>query len=203
MATFPESSPTPTYPLRMIQRWMTGRVPLGGDKAIVQKRSAIVYPAYDVVVNYSKVTGAEAQTLWNFFKARRGGYEPFYIYDLALLAGLALAHVGEFVGVGDGVETTFDIPGRSTSAQTIKVSGVTQVVTTDYTISAGTGTSSSDRVVFESGSIPSPGSVVTASFTGYLRIRVCFESDELDRELFMRNLMRYGEIKMIGQEPFA
>jgi len=203
MATFPESNPTPRPPVRKIQRWMTSRVQLGGDQSIVQKRSAIVYPAYDVVVNYDVITPTEAQILWNFFKARRGGYEPFYVYDMALLAGIAPSHVGEFVGVGDGVETTYDIPGRSTSAQTIYVAGVAKVVTSDYSISAGTGTSGSDQVIFESGSIPSGGYVITADFVGYLRMRVCFESDELDQTLFTDDLMRYGEIKMIGQEPFA
>ena len=202
MATYPESNPTPYYPLNIIQRWSTSRVDLGGDRTVVQKRSNIVYPAYDVIVNYPAISTSDAQTLWNFYKARRGGYEPFYIYNLAMVE-ISLAHVGEFCGIGDSSEDTFDIPGRETSDQTIYVAGVEQTITTDYTISSGSGTSGADQIVFEAGSIPAAGSVVTVDFTGYLRIRVCFESDELNQELFEEDLMRYQGIKLIGQEPFA
>ena len=201
MATFPESSPSPNYPLNLRMRFATSKVGLGGDRIVSQRRSAVVFPVYDVSVPYNSITAVEAQTLWNFFKARYGGQEAFYIYDLSLLASVAPAHVGEFVGVGDASETTFDIPGRSTASQTIYVSGVVQTLTTDYTISTGTGDSGADQVDFVSA--PAAGAVIKADFTGFLRCRVIFKNDVLDRELFVRDLMRYRSIELEGVEALA
>lgn len=201
MATFPESNPSPHYPLNLKVRYATHKVGLGGDNIVSQRRSAVVFPVYDVAVPYNSITAVEAQTLWNFFKARHGSSEAFYTYDLSLLANVAPAHEGEFVGVGNGSEDTFDIPGRSTSSQTVYVSGVAQTPTTDYTISYGTGDSSADQIVFVSA--PAAGAVVKVDFTGYLRCRVCFANDVLDREAFVRDLMRYRRIELEGVEALA
>lgn len=201
MATFPESSPSPHYPLNLSVRYATSKVGLGGDTIVSQRRSAVVFPVYDVVVSYESVSASDAQTLWNFFKARYGGLEAFYIYDLALLANVAPAHVGEFVGVGNGLEDTFDIPGRSTSSQTVYVSGVAQTPTTDYTISYGTGDSGADQIEFVSA--PAAGAAIKVDFTGYLRCRACYAKDVLNRELFVRDLMRYRSIELEGVEALA
>lgn len=201
MATFPESSPSPNYPLNLRMRFATNKVGLGGDNIVSQRRSSVVFPVYDVSVPYASITAVEAQTIWNFFKARAGGQEAFYIYDLSLLALVAPAHVGEFCGLGDGATVTFDIPGRSTSSQTIYMAGVAQTPTTEYTISYGTGDSGADQAVFVTP--PAAGNTITADFTGFLRCRVIFKNDVLDRELFLRDLMRYRSIELEGVEALA
>lgn len=203
MATFPESNPTPNYPFNLIPRWGTSKVELSGDVGVVQKRSSIVFPIFDVIVTYTHLTLENAQTIVKFFNARRGGYEPFYIYDMASAIGDTLDWESLYCGIGNGSITTFDIPGRSTSDQTVYVSGVQQTLVTDYTISSGTGTSGADQIVFEAGSIPEAGQNVSVDFTGHLRCRVCFDSDEMSRETFIMRFTRYGQIKLIGQEPFA
>jgi len=201
LAIFPESSPAPDYPLILRARYMTSSAGLGNDGIVSRRRAAVAYPAYDVSVAYDSITAVDAQTLWNFYKARAGRLQAFYIYDLSLLAGTGPAHVGEYVGKGDGAEDTYDLPGRSTSSQTIYVDGVAQYLTVDYTISYGTGDAAADQVVFAAP--PTAGSMVTADFTGYLRCRVVFARDTLDRELFMRDLMRYRRMDFDGVAPLA
>jgi hypothetical protein len=198
MATFPESSPTPNYPLIVTPRWDT--IVSKMDGGAEQRRQKTLFPVYDVKVVYDALSNSEARTLWNFFMARRGRYEAFYIYDMALLAGSAFDHDGQFVGSGDGVTDTFDLPGRSTSSQTIYVDGAAQTLTTHYTISAGTGVSGADQVVFVTA--PTDGTVITADFTGFLRMRVRFAEDTLSREIFMTTLSRIG-ITLTGVTEYA
>lgn len=195
MATFPED-PAPAYPLIVTPVWKTLISQIGTGKE--QRRQKSLFPMYDVTVRYNVITAANAKTLWEFYMARKGAYEAFYIYDLALLASVSFNHDDQYVGTGDGATEIFDIPGRSTSSQTIYVDGIEQTVTTDYVILTGGGESNSDRVDFVTA--PSTGSIITADFTGFLRMRVRFMYDKLSRELFTTNLFRYG-IELKGLKP--
>jgi len=197
MAVFPESSPTPVYPLMFEQEWSTLIRETASNE---QRRRNRLFPVYNGSVRYEAVTAAEIDTLWNFHKARSGAFGTFHIYDLGLLAGNEASHVGEYVATADGAEDTFDIPGRGTYAQEIYVDGVQQTVTTDYTILAGGGDADSDRVQFVSA--PSAGGIVTADFTGYLRMLVRFARDAMSKELFVRALYRTG-LEMKGVRPWT
>ena len=46
MATFPENSPSPNYPLNLRMRFATSKVGLGGDRIVSQRRSAVVFPVF-------------------------------------------------------------------------------------------------------------------------------------------------------------
>ncbi len=192
MATWPESDPTPVYPLSVEQEYNTliSDYDGGGE----QRRKKLLYPKYNVSVKYQKISLSDAQALWTFYSARGGAHEAFYIYDLALLLGHSFSHAGQYCGTGDGTTNTFDIPGRSTSSQTIYVDGVDD--TTNTTILVGGGTSSSDRVRFDVAA-PASGIIITADFTGYLRIRARFLEDKLSRTNFINELYAYG-IKLKG-----
>ena len=192
MSTYPES-PLPIYPLIVEPEWKT--LVSGFDGGGEQRRQKQLFPKYNVVVNYDALSEADMQTLWDFYMARKGAYEAFYIYDLTLLASMSLDHIGQYCGTGDAATEIFDIPGRSTSSQAVYVDGVLQTITTDYVILTGGGESSSDRVDFVSP--PAAGEVITVDFTGFLRIRARFAEDKLSREMFMTNLFRYG-IKLKG-----
>jgi len=187
MSTYPES-PKPIYPLIVEPEFKT--LISGFDGGGEQRRQKQLFPKYNVTVNYGALSETDMQTLWDFYLARKGAYEAFYIYDLALLASISPNHDGQYVGTGDASTEVFDIPGRSTSSQVIYIDGVEQTLTTDYVILNGGGESSADRVDFVSP--PAAGEVVTADFTGFLRIRARFAEDKLSRELFMTNLFRYG-----------
>ena len=191
MATFPESNPSPQYPLIVEPGFNT--LISGFDGGGEQRRQKLMYPKYNVIVNYSGMSLSGAKTLWEFYLARKGAYEAFYIYDLILLLGHSFNHVGQYCGTGDGSTTIFDIPGRSTSSRTVYVDGVDE--TSNVSFLTGGGSSNSDRIEFSSA--PASGGVVTIDFTGFLRMRVRFWEDKLPRELFVRKLYRYG-IKLKG-----
>lgn len=191
MALFPESSPTPNYPLVVTPVFKTGIVDLGAGGE--QRRAAWAFPKYDVEVHYNALTPAEADTIWQFYHARKGAYEAFYIYDLSLVASVSFTHVGMYCGTGDGTTDTFDLPGRSTSSRTAYIDGAEEATATFLT---GGGTESADRVEFVSA--PPAGTIITADFTGHLRIRCRFAEDAMPREMFVRNLMRYGVIRLKG-----
>jgi len=195
MATFPED-PKPIYPLIVTPKWRTLISTAGTGKE--QRRGKALFAVYDVTVQYKALSATGCKTLWEFYMARKGAYEAFYIYDLALLAEVAFNHDTLYCGTGDGTTDIFDIPGRSTSSQTIYVDGVEQSTPADYSILTGGGESNSDRVDFVSA--PASGSIITCDFTGYLRIRARFLYDELSRELFLRNLFQYG-IELKGLKP--
>jgi hypothetical protein len=72
---------------------------------------------------------------------------------------------------GDGVEDTFEIVSSGTSGVPVNlndvqvyVNDVLQTVTTDYSISAGTGTGGADEIIFTGGSIPPNLETVTATY---------------------------------------
>lgn len=194
MATFPESSPSPRYPLVVEPEFNT--LISGFDGRGEQRRKKSLYPKYNVTVKYDNISVAEAKTLWEFYIARSGAYEAFYIYDLALLLEHSFNHVGEYCGAGDGSTTIFDIPGRSTSSRTVYSDGVD--VTSNVSFLTGGGSSNSDRVQFNTA--PTAGKIITIDFTGYLRMRVRFLEDKLSREIFIYNLYAYG-IRLQGLSP--
>lgn len=194
MAKFPES-PVPNYTLTLTPKWRTLITQLGENTE--QRTAKQLYPQFDVTVNFVAMPSAtDMMILWDFYKARQGAYEGFYIYDPQLHATVYPAHTGLYIDTADGSTTTFDIPGRSTSSQSIYVNGVEQTLTTDYTIGTGTGAESSDQVSFVVD--PSAGDIVTCDFTGIMRIPVRFADDRLSFELFEATIWRTGAIQLYG-----
>jgi uncharacterized protein (TIGR02217 family) len=183
MATWPESSPSPIYPLDIKVDTMTSIVDLGGGVKLEQRRAEWLYPAFSATVRYKALTATEMQTLWNFFIARKGPYEAFWLYDLGLLAGIAPAHVGQYVATADGVLDTFDLPGRNTSARTMYVDGAEE---SSVSYAVGGGEASADRVTFTGGA-PTAGAIIRADFTGYLRMSVRFAQDYMTKDLFVNS----------------
>lgn len=112
-------------------------------------------------------------------------------------------HTNQFCGTspGDDPQYTnpeiFDIPGISTSEQSVYCNGVEQTETTDYEILYGDPDwpDSCDRINFVA--TPAQGAVVTIDFTGILRIYARFYGDHLAEELFMTNL-EYCEVLLKG-----
>jgi len=187
MATFPES-PAPIYPLLVTPVFNTRIAETDGGQE--QRRQKLSFPKFDVTAKYSHLTASEFQTLWDFYMARKGAYEAFYIYDLALLDSLSFSQSGLYAGTGDGATEVFDIPGRSTSAVTVYVDGVSKTLTTDYVLLTGGGASSADRIDFVAP--PDAGEIITVDFTGYLRIRARFKADLLSRSMFKYLLFSTG-----------
>jgi hypothetical protein len=181
------TTPVPNWPYDIRINWNTTISAFDSGKE--QRRQKNLYPKYDVTLTYSVLTMAQMQTLWNFYQARKGTFEPFYFYSLE-----STTWSGCYLGIGDGTTTTFDIPGKSTSNVQIYVSGVALRATEEYTLLTGGGAGSSDRVNFLTA--PAANALITCDFTGYLRIRCRFQ-EELSRSAFTAALYRTG-IKLKG-----
>lgn len=207
--------PVPSWPYDIKVRWNTTVSSFDGGKE--QRRQKNLYPKYDVSLTYPVLTEANMQILWNFYQSKKGTYTPFYFYSLE-----STTWEGCYIGIGDGVTTTFDIPGRSTSAVTIYQDGVELragaigieleenedvliaensnpvilegLVAEDYTLYIGGGAGSSDRITFATA--PAENDLLTCNFTGYLRIRCRFQ-EELSRSAFTAALYQTG-IKLKG-----
>ncbi|HKJ41389.1 MAG TPA: DUF2460 domain-containing protein, partial [Sunxiuqinia sp.] len=140
MATFPDD-PVTNYPLVVEPQWRTQitEVDSGGE----QRKQKSLFPRYNVRVNFKLMTNAQIQAIWEFYQARKGAYESFYIYDL-----ISLTHDAQYVGTADGATLILDLPGKSTSSQTIYSNGIELTEGYDYDILTGGGDSDADRVDF-------------------------------------------------------
>jgi hypothetical protein len=123
------------------------------------------------------------QILWNFYQARRGTFEAFYFYSLE-----ECQWNGNFIGIGNAVTVTFDLPGKSCTSIIIYNNGA--VVSDDlYIIGTGTGDCSADNIVFDTA--PAANALITCDFFGYLRMRSKFQ-EELTRSAFIGALYKTG-----------
>jgi hypothetical protein len=191
MATFPEID---SFTLTVEPEFNTliSSFDGGGE----QRRSKQLYPKYNVTLSYDRIEIADTRTIWEFYLLCNGAHESFYIYDFTVLLGHKFNHKKQYCGTADGIDTIFDIPGRTTTSHTIYSDGVD--VTSSTSILVGGGNSDSDRVQFDVA--PSAGKIITADFTGYLRIRARFAEDKLPRETFIEQIYSYG-IKLKGLSP--
>lgn len=186
MAEFP-SSPRPIDPVTITPTWKT--IMTDADSSKEQRRQKWSFPKYDVQIRYGTITpGAAMQIIWDFYMARKGAAEAFYYYPR-----YTRNYNAQYVGYGDGGTTIFDLPGKSTSSQTIYIDGVPQGA--GFTILYGGGSEDSDRVQFDAA--PAAGELITCDFTGYLRIRCRFAEDKMDEEHFYRVCFTTG-IKLKG-----
>ncbi len=173
----------------MVPRWLT--VISKFDATTEQRKQKALFAVYDVSFSYDLVSITDEQTLWAFYMARKGSAEAFYIYDI-----YSWPHKALFVGWGDAATLTFDLPGKTTSAQAIYFDGVLQG--SGYTIVSGGGAEGSDRVTFDTA--PAAGILITCDLTGYLRARVRYKEDKLSRRSF-RNMIFKGSVDLVGLPP--
>jgi len=192
MAVFPEDIDL-SFPIIIEPQWDT--LISAFDSGAEQRRQKSLYPRFNVSLRLNGYVAADAQTIWDFFMARKGAFESFYFFDPAPDGSIITSYDDLYIGTGDGSTEVWDIPGKSTSSQVIYVDGSTQTLTTDYVILTGGGDGSADRVDFVTA--PSTGEAITCDFTGRLRINCRFEYDVLPKELFIRMLFRFG-IKLKG-----
>lgn len=185
MAIYP-ATPNPVYPIIIKPVWNTLITQF--DSGAEQRRQKSLYPKFDVKLKYKGLSAADTQTLWDFYMARKGAFESFYFFDPAPDMSIATSYDNLLVGTGDGSTDIFDLPGKSTSSQTIYIDGVDQ--SGSFSILTGGGDGSADRVDFTTA--PALGESISCDFTGQLRINCRFAHDELSKELFVRVLFNYG-----------
>jgi len=171
MKVFPEDI-VADFPLKITALYRTLITEMDYGKEYRRKKWR--FPKRIISLTYPHLSSVQADTLLNFYKSVKGAYEAFYFFDW-----LPHSWEDEFVGRGDGTLITFDLPGKEIEQETLKVY-IDGTETTDYTFSAGTGENGEDQIVFSLA--PAVGALITADFTGKIRLKVRFE-DNLNRTL--------------------
>ena len=193
MAKFPEYTEVPLFPtIDMRVRFHTVRTQFNSE-AVESRKRKFIYPRRDITVKYNHVTKAYGEILWEFVIARAGSYESFNFFMPEPETSYP-SYTGEYVGAGDGSNTVFNLPCKNSLAQTIYIDGVEQTEGTDYNIDAGTGEDGADRLEFDdSGMVaPNDGAIITADFTGILKIRSVFADDITSFSIFRDMLVSCG-----------
>ncbi len=180
MAVFPDSiHHNPSFVFTPVWNTLKSKYENGNE----QRRQKWLYPKYDVAVQFNALSQVDAKTIYEFYMARKGSYEAFYFFD-----HYSFDHVGLYVGTGDGSTDVFDIPGITTSARTLYENG--SVISSGFSYLTGGGDGAADRVDYTTA--PASGVIITIDFTGFVRAKVRFANDNLDRNNFMTNLFKYG-----------
>lgn len=139
-----------------------------------------LYLKRKIVLVYPHLSKTDARTLWAFYRARSGSYEKFSWFDHQ-----QNVYVNEYVCVGDGSTTAFNLPCSSISSYTFYKDSVELTETTDYTIDAAGGADGADEINLVVA--PASGAQITADFNGYLKVTSRFAEDNLDRDLFFNS----------------
>jgi len=156
------------------------------------RKQKFLYPKRDFNLKYQNITDADALTLWKFFIARAGGYAAFNFFDRATTR----SYDNEYVGVGDGSNTVFNLPSKGAGSVTLYDNGVAQTAGgVDWTFTSQGGDDNADKATFVVA--PISGSVVTVDFTGQLKVHSVFANDALDFDVFYVALVTMG-ISMRG-----
>jgi len=178
MAAFPETA-FASYPLTVESSWKTLISDFESGKE--QRRKRWAFPKRKISLRYDKLTPAGIKDIWQFYQARSGAYETFYLFVPVLDYWY-----GEYVGTGNNVLTTFDLPSKSTTEASVTV--YVDGVSSPFTFVEGGGQEGSDRAIMSSA--PGEGAILTADFYGKLRINGRFGVDNLSKELFDYLLFR-------------
>jgi len=194
MAVLPSTNPYPAYENILQQRFRT--IISMHDQGNEQRRAKWDFPRYDITLTYNALDSSQVQILWNFYQARQGAYESFF-YFAGKAEGVGYNWSSIYVGTADGTSTAFNLPGISiTSATGLTIYKNTSAIDSSHVVLNTTAGANGEDTISLS-TTPSPGDVITASFTGYLRCRVRFKEDNMSRSLFEYRLYRTG-LELIG-----
>lgn len=195
MAKYPEVSEIPfVAPVKMALEWRTLTHEYeGGVETRKQKR---LYPRRNFTVTYENLSIGDANTIWNFYNARKGRLEAFNFF-MHTRSGYELSYTGEYVGVGDGSTTVLNLPSKNATLRTMYLNGVeiNEGAEEAWVFSAGEGEDGADKATFTSA--PGNGVKVTFDFTGTFKVRSRFAEDLVDFEIFYAILCSAG-LKMRG-----
>ena len=185
MEVYP-ASPIPSHSIvtEAIFRTALGKADSGRE----YRKSKSPYATYNVTLVYNNLLVSEIKTLWQFYILRRGAFGAFWFFGLELDE-----HINLYAGTGDGVEDTFDLPGKSTSEQKIYLNGILQ--SADYSILTGGGDGASDRVQFTNPL--TAGYEISCDFAGYPRIPCRYKEDKMSRDWFEYLSYKTG-IELLG-----
>jgi hypothetical protein len=111
---------------------------------------------------YNKIFETEWVIIHNFFKKMKGGYEPFWFFDLKIRHW-----IDEYIARGNGSIRVFDLHSKLTNPEGLVVYVNGSPVT--FSFLPGGGQANADRVLLDVA--PASGTLITSDFYGYLRIK--------------------------------
>jgi hypothetical protein len=194
------TSPKPNYSYILTPVWNTAVTKFDTGKE--QMRQKWAFAKYNVQMTYNVLSATNMQILYNHFMSTRGTMSAFNFYTLDTGTwGVNSPYL--YVGYGDASSTIFDLPGKNTSSQSVYLNGASQG--TGWSISAGTGVDSADRIIFSTA--PPAGQIIAAGFSGYMRIRCRYAADNgFVREAFSASLTTVWykiTVNLQGLSPIA
>ena len=176
------------------------------DSGREQRRQKLAYAIYNIYLVYNALTAPQMQILYDFFMQCYGAYSDFMYYTFDVGTPGQVSWHDIYVGVGDGVISTFNIPGKNTGCGGTNPGSVTVYVgggsPTPTSFSAGTGIYGEDQ--FTLASAPAAGSIIACDFGGNLRIHARFASDAFGKSGFAYNrngYMWYVAVTLQGLTP--
>ena len=188
--SFPVTVVTPNYPYDMQKAYKTIKSEFDGGQE--QRRQQWRFPKRTISFTYSALTFTQFSTIWNFYEDRTGSLGTFNLFepDVSPYNTTFNDHKDEYVARGDGVLTTFSMPGvGATALYTVYLNGV--AMTTGFAITSTAGDGNSDLLTISSNVVVST-QIITVDFSGRLRLTARFTEDNMTRSQFITNLFRTG-----------
>jgi hypothetical protein len=150
-----------------------------GLEGLEFRKLKTLYPRRVLSLSFDNRTLTQANYLWAFYLACKGPFTSFrYFYQKSDV------YVKEYVGVGNGSITGFNLPSKGASSYTMYSNDST---TTLYTFTSSGGTDGCDLATFSPA--PANGAILTWSFTGQLVVRCRFKESYMDFDTFYRALV--------------
>lgn len=189
MAVFPENI-SPSIPVVIKQDLRV--IYTETDTGIEYRRRKWRFPKREVSLTFNNLKEADAETIKNFLRARYLSYESFYWFDY-----VARNWIDEFVGRGDGTVIRFTLPGKEIDSTSLSVY-IDGVLDTNYTFIVGSGVNGEDQIEFTTA--PANGALITADFTGKLRLKCRLATSSFD---YVHKITTYRSISITLKEVFS
>lgn len=186
MAAYPDYSTVPQHEPYEEEIHFKTLISNFDDLGEEQRKQKWLYPRRIINVKHKYVTKTQARQIWEFYKARGGAYEAFNYF-----VPEATDYTTEYVGTGDGVTTSFNLPSKDISSRTVYVNGSS----ISATIATGAGADGADLIRF--GTAPTAAQRITISFHGRLKIHCRFGEDNMSFEQLYNRMVSAG-IKLQG-----
>jgi hypothetical protein len=164
----------------------------GYASGVAYARMRREFGLFHATLTYSTKLHTDLETLYAFFLARRGRYDPFTFFSFT---GHDNATVGVrwpelYVGTHDGTTTTWDLPIKTSTSRTLYRAGAAMTGGgVDYTFGSATGADGRDRVTGLAGTA---GDIITLDAVGLRAARMAFVVDSMRFENFHALLTTTG-----------
>ena len=152
------------------------------DSGKEKRRAKWSRPVRTISCSLNNQSEAGIGLMWDFFKARQGKYDPFWVKFPT-----SYKVTGEVAGVGNGVQTVFTLDYFPVDIASVKVYVNGVLRTTGVTIANDLTNEVAKATITPS---PANGATVTVDYEYYIQVR--FDDDKLSKELVQFKLYNTG-----------